>query len=164
MIASALGANVVAVDITDEKLGFAREAGAVATVNGAENEHVAGEVREITAGGAHVSIDALGSSVTCFNSIANLRKRGRHIQIGLMVDEHQHPCVPMDQVLAGELEIAGSHGIQAYRYPEMLAMILAGKLRPDRLIGRTVSLEESIDRLVSLDSCADTGVTVINAF
>jgi alcohol dehydrogenase len=164
MIASALGANVVAVDITDEKLGFAREAGAVATVNGAENEHVAGEVREITAGGAHVSIDALGSPVTCFNSVANLRKRGRHVQIGLMVGEHSHPGVPMDQVLANELEIAGSHGIQAHRYPEMLAMILAGKLRPDLLIGRTVSLEESIDRLVSLDSCADTGVTVINAF
>ncbi len=164
MIASALGANVVAVDIEDEKLDFARSAGAVDTVNGAKTKDVVGEVREITAGGVHVSFDALGSPVTCFNSIANLRKRGRHVQIGLMVGEHKHPFVPMDQVLASELEIVGSHGMQAHRYPEMLAMIRAGKLRPDRLIGRTISLEESIDRLVNLDRCADTGVTVINAF
>ena len=136
----------------------------MATVNGAKNEDVVDEVREITAGGVHVSIDALGSPVTCFNSIANLRKRGRHVQIGLMVGEHKHPGVPMDLVLANELEIAGSHGIQAHRYPEMLAMILAGKLRPDRLIGRTVGLEEAIDRLVSLDRCTDTGVSVIDAF
>ena len=70
----------------------------------------------------------------------------------------------MDQVLANELEIVGSHGMQAHRYPEMLAMIRVGKLRPDRLIGRTVSLEESIDRLVNLDRCAETGVTVIDEF
>jgi len=164
MIASALGANVVAIDIEDEKLNFARSVGAVATINGAETKDVAGEVRKITAGGVHVSIDALGNPATCFNSIANLRKRGRHVQIGLMVGEHKHPAVPMDQVLANELEIVGSHGMQAHRYPEMLAMIRVGKLRPDRLIGRTVSLEESIDRLVNLDRCAETGVTVIDEF
>ena len=164
MIASALGANVVAVDIADKKLDFARSAGAVATINGAETQNVGGEVMEITAGGVHVSIDALGSPVTCFNSIANLRKHGRHVQIGLMVGEYKHPAVPMDLVLAKELEIVGCHGMQAHRYPEMLAMIRAGKLRPDQLIGRTVSLEESIDRFVNLDRCAETGVTVINEF
>ena len=164
MIATAVGAKVVAVDIEDEKLEFARSVGAVATINGTTTQDVAGEVREITAGGVHVSIDALGSPVTCFNSIANLRKRGRHVQIGLLVAEHKHTSVPMDRVLADELEIVGSHGMQAHRYPEMLTMIRAGTLRPDRLIGQTISLEESIDRLVHLDSCTDTGVTVINAF
>jgi len=164
MIASALGANVVAIDIEDDKLEFARTAGAVATVNGATSGDVVGEVREITAGGAHVSIDALGSPVTCFNSVANLRKRGRHVQIGLMVGEHSHPGVPMDQVLANELEIAGSHGMQAYRYPEMLDMIRAGKLRPERLIGRTVGLDDALVRLVEMDRCTDTGVTVIDRF
>jgi alcohol dehydrogenase len=164
MIASALGARVVAIDITDDKLDFARSAGAIATINGANAQEVVDEVREITGGGAHVSIDALGSPVTCFNSIANLRKRGRHVQIGLMVSDFHHPAVPMDQVLAHELEIVGSHGMQAHRYPEMLDMIRSGQLRPDRLIGRTVSLEEAIGRLVSMDSCTDTGVVVIDEF
>jgi alcohol dehydrogenase len=164
MIASAMGAKVVAVDIVDEKLDFAQTIGAVATVNGADIKDVVGAIRDITAGGVHLSIDALGNPATCYNSIANLRKRGRHVQIGLMVGEHNHPAVPMDQVLSNELEIVGSHGMQAHRYPEMLAMIRAGKLRPDLLIGRTVSLEGSIDRLVHLDQSTETGVSVINEF
>jgi alcohol dehydrogenase len=161
MIAKALGARVVAVDIAEAKLDFARTIGAEAVVNGADIEDVPTAVREITGGGAHVSIDALGSSVTCFNSITNLRKRGRHVQIGLMVDDYKNPAVPMDQVLADELEIVGSHGMQAHKYPEMLEMIREGKLRPERLVGRTVSLEESIEPLVKMDKCTDTGVTVI---
>jgi alcohol dehydrogenase len=164
MIASALGAKVVAVDIDEGKLDFARSVGATATVHGARSPDVPGEVREISGGGVHVSIDALGHPDTCFHSIANLRKRGRHIQIGLMVGDNKHPAVPMDQVLANELEIVGSHGMQAHRYPEMLGMIKTGQLRPDRLIGRTVNLEESIDILVGMDRFAETGVTVINEF
>jgi alcohol dehydrogenase len=96
MIANALGANVVAVDITDEKLDFARTMGATATVNATKTEDVVEIVIDLTGGGAHVSIDALGSPVTCFNSIANLRKRGKHIQIGLMLADHKHPAVPMN--------------------------------------------------------------------
>ncbi|MCP4570856.1 MAG: zinc-dependent alcohol dehydrogenase family protein [bacterium] len=164
MIAGALGARVVAVDIDVGKLEFAQSLGAEAVINGHRNGHVADEVREITGGGAHVSIDALGHPETCFNSVANLRKRGRHLQIGLLIGEHKHPRVPMDQVVAKELEIAGSHGIQAHRYPEMLAMIQSGRLRPERLIGRTVGLEDAVGRLVAMDRCTDTGVSVIDEF
>jgi alcohol dehydrogenase len=164
MIASALGAKVIGIDIKNEKLDLARSLGAVATVNGADSADVVAEVREISEGGAHVSIDALGHPTTCFNSIANLRKRGRHIQIGLMVGGYSHPAVPMDQVLANELEILGSHGMQAHRYPEMLTLIRDGKLRPEKLVGRTVSLEESIPLLVNMDRRPETGVSVINEF
>ena len=85
MIASAVGANVVAIDVTEDKLRLARSLGASATVNGAEVANVPAAVIEITGGGAHVSLDALGHPTTCFNSVANLRKRGRHVQVGLML-------------------------------------------------------------------------------
>lgn len=164
MIANALGANVVAIDIGDEKLDFARSVGAVATVNATKTEDVVENILDITQGGAHVSIDALGSPVTCFNSIANLRKRGRHVQVGLMVADHSHPAVPMDKIIANELEIVGSHGMQAYKYPVLLEMIQAGKLFPEKLIGKTINLEESLEELVNMDSFGGTGVTVINEF
>ena len=164
MIASALGANVVAVDITDEKLDFARSIGATATVNAAKTEAVVENIRDLTAGGVHVSVDALGSPHTCFNSVANLRKRGRHIQVGLMLAGHRHPAVPMDQVIANELEIFGSHGIQAHRYPALLAMIRAGKLFPEKLIGKTITLDESLEELANMDSFAGTGIKVIDSF
>jgi alcohol dehydrogenase len=164
MIVNALGAKAVAVDITDEKLDFARSIGAVALVNAAQVEDVAQRVRDITKGGAHVSIDALGSPVTCFNSIANLRKRGRHVQVGLMLADHCHPAVPMDKIIANELEILGSHGMQAYKYSALLEMIQAGKLQPEKLIQKTISLDESLEALINMDSFTGTGVTIINKF
>lgn len=164
MIANALGANVVAVDISDEKLDFARSIGAAATINSTKIKDVVGEVKEISAGGAHLSLDALGSPATCFNSIACLRKRGRHVQVGLMLADQRHPAVPMDKVIANELEIYGSHGMQAHQYPQLLAMIRAGKLSPQKLIGKTVSLEQSLEALTNMNSFSGTGITVIDRF
>jgi alcohol dehydrogenase len=164
MIATAMGANVVGIDINEEKLDFARSIGAVATINASTAEDVVGAVLDLTDGGAHVSIDALGHPDTCFNSIANLRKRGKHIQVGLMLAEHRHPVVPMDKIIANELEILGSHGMQAHKYPELLALIRAGKLSPGKLVTKTIHLEEAPDALVHMDRFKGTGITVIDRF
>ena len=164
MIAGALGANVIAIDISSEKLDFARSVGAVEVVNALETENVVEAVRALSGGGVHVSVDALGSQATCFNSIANLRKRGKHIQVGLMTGDHKHPQIPMDQVVAHELEILGSHGMQAHEYGRLLTMIEAGKLQPEKLIGSTVSLEEAAAVLTGMDNFQSNGITVINQF
>ncbi len=164
MIANALGATVVAIDITDDKLDFARSIGAAATVNANDVENVVEAVKDISHGGVHVSLDALGSPATCFNSIANLRKHGKHIQVGLMVADYCHPAVPMDKIVANELEILGSHGMQAYKYSDLFEMIHSGKLPLQKLIGNTITLEESLKELVTMDSFRGTGVTVINTF
>lgn len=164
MIAHALGANVIAIDISEEKLALAKALGAVATVNASKTANVVETVVEITKGGAHVSVDALGHPSTCFNSIGNLRKRGKHIQVGLMLAENSTPKIPMSKVIANELEILGSHGMQAYRYDAMLAMMLSGKLAPEKLIGKTISLEQSIDALMNMDKFEVAGVTVVTEF
>ena len=164
MIAKALDALVVAIDIDDAKLKFAESIGADAVINASTDDAVPKSIKRITSGGAHVSIDALGSIVTCSNSIKCLRKRGKHIQVGLMLGDDRSPVVPMARVIAFELEILGSHGIQAHRYAELLDMIQAGKLRPDLLVGETISLEEALIRLTEMNSFKGTGVTVIDRF
>jgi len=164
MIANAIGANVVAIDISEEALRFASALGAVAIVNSRRVAHVAEAVIEITNGGAHVSLDALGHTTTCFDSISNLRKHGKHIQVGLMLAEQSTPAIPMSKVIANELEILGSHGMQAHRYDSLFAMIEAGKLSPERLIARTITLEQSIDALVNMDKFEVAGVTVVTEF
>ncbi len=164
LIANALGAQVIAVDIDDEKLAFARSLGVAAVVNAAQVEDVVAAVKELSDGGAHVSVDALGSQATCFNSIANLRKRGKHIQIGLMTGDHQHPQIPMEWVVAHELEILGSHGMQAHEYGRMLAMIEAGTLQPEKLIGNTITLEEAAGVLIDMDSFPTTGIAIVDRF
>jgi alcohol dehydrogenase len=164
MIAHAIGAKVVAIDISDEKLRLASALGAVATVNATQVAYVAETAIEITKGGAHVSLDALGHPTTCFNSISNLRKRGKHIQVGLMLAEQSTPAIPMSKVIALELEILGSHGMQAHRYDALFALLEAGKLAPEKLIGRTIRLEQSIDALVNMDKFEVAGVTVVTEF
>jgi alcohol dehydrogenase len=164
MIARALGAQVIAIDIAQDKLDFARSMGAHATLDAREQADIPTLVRDLTGGGADVSIDALGSAQTCFNSVACLAKRGKHIQVGLLLGEHSRPGLPMDQVLSRELEIIGSHGMQAHRYPAMLEMIRAGKLQPEKLIGRTIGLNEVVTALPNMDRDTSLGVTVINSF
>ena len=164
MIAHAVGANVVAVDITEDKLRLARALGATATVNAAEVADVVAAVREATGGGAHVSLDALGHPATCYHSVANLRKRGRHVQVGLMLAGNRAPAIPMDKVIADELQLFGSHGMQAHRYGAMLAMIASGTLAPERLVTKTVNLAQAAGVLTGMEHSDEPGIAVITDF
>ena len=164
MIAAAAGANVVAVDIMPAKLKLAAEMGAMVTLNSIEHTDLEQAIRDASQGGTHISVDALGSTETCVNSINSLRKRGKHIQVGLMTGRDMMPAVPMARVIARELEIIGSHGMQAFRYDDMLQMVLSGKLKPEKLVQKTVRLEEGASELIEMDSFRNDGITVINQF
>ena len=162
MIAAALGAEVIAVDIHEAQLEKARALGAAHTVNATRDLLPA--IRDLSGGGVHVSVDALGSRVTCVNSIRSLRKRGRHVQIGLMLAQDATPDVPMGEVIAKELRIFGSHGMQAHRYPEMLRLVTTGKVQPERLVGKTLSLAEAGAELERMGRFSGEGISVIDAF
>jgi len=161
MIAVAAGAKVVAIDVSGAALAAAVELGAAVTVDASAGDVVA-RVIESTEGGAHLSLDALGSTGTAFDSIASLRKRGRHIQVGLMLGDDARAPVPMDLVVARELEIRGSHGMAARDYAAMLASISERRLDPSRLVGRTISLGEAPAALMAMDGPQSlAGMTVI---
>ena len=99
-------------------------------------------VVKVTEGGAHVAVDALGSADTAARSIQSLRRRGRHVQVGLMAGDDRSAPLPWDLVVGCELQVVGSHGMAAAEYPAMLAMIIDGRLRPQRLVGSVISLDE----------------------
>ncbi len=161
MIAAAIGAVPIAIDIDNSKLEFAKTIGAAYTINACEVNQVPEAVISLTRGGAHVSVDALGSRETCRNSILSLRKQGKHIQLGLMAGSEANPPLPMHVVIAKELQLIGSHGMQAHQYPKMLEWISEGRMHPGKLLGRLITLEESCAALTDLNSFRHTGVTVI---
>ena len=163
-IAHAKNARVVAVDINGDVLKLAKELGAEAIVNAKTSPDIVEEIRSFTQGGAHISLDALGSQETCFNSISNLRKRGKHIQVGLMTGDHRHPKIPMDQVVADELEILGSHGMQAFKYPEVFEMIQSQKLDLNRFIDRKITLGEAAEALPLMTNFDHQRITLIDSF
>jgi D-arabinose 1-dehydrogenase-like Zn-dependent alcohol dehydrogenase len=160
-IATALGANVIAVDVAEDKLAFAKELGAVATVNAAKDD-AGGAVMQLTGGGSHVGVDALGIKATCLNSIMGLRKRGRHLQIGLTSSAEQGMIpLPIDLIVLKEIRVIGSLGMQAPHFASMLGMVAAGKLAPGKLVHRKIGLEDVSGVLESMDKYGTVGVTVI---
>jgi D-arabinose 1-dehydrogenase-like Zn-dependent alcohol dehydrogenase len=152
MIAAAAGARVIALDVSAAALGLATEVGAELAVPAGTDVH------EATGGGVHLSLDAIGSEAVCAASIAGLRKRGRHVQIGLLPDR---PRVPMDLVIGRELELLGSHGMAAHAYPEMLALVATGRLQPGRLISTRIALDDAPAALAAMSDGSPSGVTVI---
>ena len=86
------------------------------------------------------------------------------MQIGIMEAGRHKTMIPMDLVIARELEILGSHGMQAAKYGEIFEMIGDGRLDPSKLLGKTVSLEAAALELTHMNSFSRRGVTVITEF
>ncbi|MFD0689566.1 zinc-binding dehydrogenase [Actinomadura fibrosa] len=158
MIAAAAGARVVAVDVAPQALEMARRLGAAAVVDAAAHADVAAAVRDASRGGAHVSLDALGSPGTARASVESLRRRGRHVQVGLLPPAAGRPDLPMDRVIAHELEIVGSHGMAAHAYGPMIELVRSGAVRPDLLVSRVLPLA---DAPAALAAMSGPGVTMI---
>jgi alcohol dehydrogenase len=154
MIATALGASVVAIDTNPEALALAREYGAEHTLQA--SDQVAARIQDL--GGAHVTVDALGSSDIVQQALSSLRPRGRHVQVGLLPNGVQ---LEVGRLIGQELSWLGSHGMPAHAYPEMLALVASGKLRPAELITRTITLDETPTALAALSNGTPAGITVI---
>ncbi len=159
MIGRALGARVVALDVSTEALALAEALGAEPLHAG--NLDAAVDILIEHTGGAHVGIDALGSPALAAASVRSLRRRGRHIQVGLLLGEDAKAPLPLDRVIGWELEILGSHGMPAVDYPAMLALIAEGRLDPERLVGRTIGLGEAGAALAAMDGPTPPGLTVV---
>jgi alcohol dehydrogenase len=161
MIACALGGRVVAVDRNPEALAAASALGAEHVLR-ADGTDIPAAVADLTGGGSHVAVDAVGSEQTCADAILSLRRRGRHIQVGLLPPVGGDPRMPMARVIGWELDVLGSHGMAAVDYPAMMALIEGGSLQPQRLIERTVGLDEAAAILPGFDRATVAGITVVD--
>jgi len=159
-VAVAGGARVIAIDPSPDARQLARDFGAEAALDPAGTGPV-DEIVERTEGGAHASFDAVGLAATCEASIRCLRRRGRHVQIGLLPAAAGRPVVPMDLVIARELQVLGSHGMAAHDYPRLLALVRSGRFPLDRLLTRTLPLEAGPAALAEVNTATAAGVTVL---
>jgi alcohol dehydrogenase len=165
MIGVALGAHVVAVDVSPHALAAAADLGATTLdPTGLSPDQVADALRERSGGlGPHVSIDALGSVATMHAGVLALRPRGRHVQVGLMLADQSVPPIPMGRIVSLELEVVGAHGMPARDYDAMLALVVDGTLPVGRLVGRTIALDEAGEALTAMSRPATaSGITVVD--
>jgi len=161
LVGAALGARVVATDIDEAALRAAAEAGAEVLIDATTTPDVPAAVADATGGGAHVAVDALGSPQTCADSVLALRRRGRQVQVGLLPAATGHPSVPMERVVAYELDLLGSHGLAAADYPRLLDLVTTGRLPVGTLVRRRIGLDDVPAALASLgEGTLGAGVTV----
>ena len=160
MIASALGAQVIAVDLDEAKLEWARRFGASVVVDAREHDPVA-IAREVGDGGVDVAVDALGSALTAAQGIRALRRRGRHLQLGLLLGRDADPALPMQDVIRRELRVIGSHGMPARRYGALFDFVRSAALPIDALVGERRSLDGVGEALAAMGRFTPLGVQVV---
>jgi alcohol dehydrogenase len=161
MIARALGGRVIAVDRNPQALAAASRLGAEHTLL-ADGTDIPAAVGNLTGGGSQIAVDAVGSEQTCADAILSLRRRGRHVQIGLLPPVDGHPRVPMARVIGWELDLLGSHGMAAADYPGMMTLVEQGSLQPQQLIERTIGLDEAAAILPGFDRATVAGMTMVD--
>ena len=164
-IATALGANVIAVDIKDEKLDLAKSLGASHVVNASQTDNVGEAVCDLTDGGADVSLEALGLTETFINSLTCLRKLGRHVQVGQPLGEHATPEIPLlKTIYYRQLTMLGSRGLPSVRFPALFEMIQSGMLNIEPLITANIKLSEASKVFEQMNDFDDVGIKLIKSF
>ncbi len=163
ILARAMGARVIVVDVVTEKLAFAKTLGADAVVNAAERDP-AEAVREITGGGADVALEALGVAATTVPALKSLRKLGRMVQVGMPAGDHATMPIPMDTIYSGQLALYGTRGMPAHRFPSLLGLIESGRVDFTPLVTRRIGLSEATRELEAFNGPAEPGVAVITDF
>ncbi|WP_299075131.1 zinc-dependent alcohol dehydrogenase family protein [uncultured Ruegeria sp.] len=163
LLGKALGARVAVVDIDDDKLAYAKTLGADAVLNAAMC-NAPEAIKDLTGGGAHVAIEALGVETTTVSALRSLRKLGRLVQIGMPTGEHAQMSLPMDVLYSGQLSIYGTRGMPSWRYPSLLSLISGGGVDLSPLVTRKISLNQVSDELAAFDTPTPPGVAVVTDF
>ena len=159
MIGHALGLRVVAVDVSADALHLAADCGAELIIN-ARDEDPADKINS-ELGGVGLSLDCAGTAGTAVASVRSLRRRGHHVQVGLLFGSDATPPLPLDRVIAWELSVHGSHGIAAADYPGLLDLVTSHRVTPGTMITTITDLEGAGRALVAMAGPgANAGVTV----
>jgi alcohol dehydrogenase len=163
ILGRALGARVIVVDVVPEKLAHALSLGAEAAIDARDGD-VAGAIREITGGGAHVSVEALGIADTTNASIACLRPLGRHVQVGMPIGHSARMEIDMNAVYMKNLALYGTRGMPSWRYPSLLALSEAGRVDVSPIVAREIGLSRASAELRAFNGPTPPGVAVITDF
>jgi 6-hydroxycyclohex-1-ene-1-carbonyl-CoA dehydrogenase len=141
-VAAALGGIVIAVDISDRKLEWARRLGASYTVNSNAVENIGKEIKKLTGGGADIALEAIGKARTIEAAFGTLRKGGRLVVVGFSTEEIKLSAA---KIMYFEMEIRGSLGCRPVDYPRLIELCRIGKIKVAELVTHKFPLERVND-------------------
>ncbi len=162
LLAKMLGARVVVVDVVEDKLNHAKELGADAAVNAAQTD-AAEAIRDLTGGGANVSVEALGIAATTNASVECLATLGRHVHVGMPAGDGRMD-INMRAIYSKQLAFFGTRGMPSWKYPSLLGMIERGQVDISPMVSREVSLSAASAELRAMHGPTPPGTAVITDF
>jgi S-(hydroxymethyl)glutathione dehydrogenase/alcohol dehydrogenase len=152
--------QVVAVDISDEKLDAARALGATDLVDASAGDPVA-HVLGVTDGGVDVAFEVLGRPETFQNALGMLRDGGRMVAVGI-APIGEFAQVEITRLVRRGLRIVGSYGGRPRTdMPRLLSLVEQGVLRPADVVTRRFALDEVDDAYKALDARAIVGRAMV---
>lgn len=161
-LASAFGAaQVIAVDVRDDRLAAARELGATDVVNSSETDAIS-VVRELTGGeGVDVAFEALGRPQTFEQAYELVRDGGRMVAIGIAAGQAT-AAIGITRLVRRSLRITGSYGARVRTdMPDLLRMASEGLIRAERVVTQRIPLERVAEAYQALQRGEIVGRAVI---
>jgi 6-hydroxycyclohex-1-ene-1-carbonyl-CoA dehydrogenase len=137
-IAAAAGARVIAVDLSEEKLGWARRFGAAEVVHPPSAGDAARAVRKLSDGGVDVAFEAIGLPETTRQAFDSVRNGGRLVAVGFTSKDVP---IAFGRVMFREISIVGSLGCRPVDYPPLIRMVADGRLKVKELVTHRFPLE-----------------------
>jgi Zn-dependent alcohol dehydrogenase len=138
-LASAAGGYVIAVDVAERKLDWAREFGAAKTINASKVERVSKEIKKLTGGGADIAMEIIGNPRTIEEAFDCVRVGGRLVVVGYT---HEKISIVAGKIMFKEIEVLGSLGCRPVDYPPLIRMIEQGKVKLKEQVTHRFPLEE----------------------
>ncbi len=134
--------RLIAVDIDENKLSFARDLGAD-NVFQADKPNLVNEILQLTRGkGADIVFDAVGRSAATMLALECVKKGGSLTLIGNLDASIN---LALQKVVTRQITLRGSCASSSFEYPECLAMISRGTIDVDRLISSVAPLKDGSD-------------------
>ncbi|XP_008803674.2 alcohol dehydrogenase [Phoenix dactylifera] len=161
-IAKAFGAaEIIAVDVVDEKLQSARMLGATHTIN-ALKEDAVDKIKEITGGmGVDVAVEALGKPLTFVQCTKSVRDGGKAVMIGLAPTNAMGE-VDITRLVRRQVKIIGSYGARARQdLPQLVKLAETGIFNLQNTVSRKCKFEEANSAYEDLDRGKIVGRAVV---
>ncbi|NMC70485.1 MAG: alcohol dehydrogenase catalytic domain-containing protein [Myxococcales bacterium] len=139
-IAASIGCKVIAVDVLDKKLEYAKSFGAFAVINAKQTQNLAKDVRKLTGGmGVDVAFECIGNPATMEAAFGTIRKGGRLVVVGYT---DKPMSLPVMKIMYFEQEVIGSLGCRPVDYPPLIEMARLGKVRVREMVTHRFPLAE----------------------
>ncbi len=155
------GSEIIAIDISDEKLEVARSLGAQRLIN-AKNSHVVSAIKELSNGvGADACLEFVGSPMSYQASIESVRRGGRVVIAGY----HPEPMkVNALRLMLDEVMLTGAHVANRLEIKEIIDLVAGGRVSLKKMITHTVTFSDINAGLERLRSQQDNPIRIVVKF